>query len=69
MIGPVGLPRARPPAFRVPRGRKGVGYGKVSAARMKRYGLIGMCWYNEQEMFSGRYATLTDYQKVIAASP
>lgn len=40
----------------------------LSATRMKRYGLIGMCWYNESEPFSGKYATLSDYQRTIAAS-
>jgi hypothetical protein len=35
---------------------------------MKRYSLIGMMWYDETQLFSGTYATLTDYQQVIAAN-
>ena len=40
----------------------------LSALQMKRYNLIGMMWYNETQLFSGTYATLTDYQQVIAAN-
>ncbi len=38
-----------------------------SAAQMKRYGLIGMAWYNETELFSGKYASLNDFRQVISA--
>ena len=41
---------------------------ELSAYRMRRYGLMGMCWYNESELFSGQYATLKDYERVIATS-
>lgn len=36
-----------------------------SAAQMQRYGLIGMLWYNEAELFSGAFAGLSDYQQII----
>ena len=39
----------------------------LSASQMKKYGLTGMMWYKESEIFSGSYAGLTDYQQVIAA--
>jgi hypothetical protein len=39
----------------------------LTASRMKQYHLTGMLRYNESEMFSGSYASLTDYQQVIAA--
>ena len=38
---------------------------ELSASRMRRYGLLGMCWYNEKELFSGRYASLNDYEQII----
>ncbi len=41
----------------------------VAAAQMVRYGLVGMAWYDEGEVFSGRYATLADYQSEIANTP
>jgi hypothetical protein len=30
--------------------------------------LIGMMWVREDQLFSGNYASLTDYQQVIAAT-
>lgn len=30
-------------------------------------GLLGMLWYREDELFSGNYATLTDYKNVITS--
>jgi hypothetical protein len=39
---------------------------EFSAAQMQRYGLIGMAWYNEAELFSGQYASLEDYRQVIS---
>lgn len=41
---------------------------ELSAAQTVRFGLDGMAWFNERELFSGTYATLADYQKVIAAN-
>ncbi len=38
---------------------------ELSAAQMVRYGLIGMLWYNEEELLSGQYATLEDYRRII----
>jgi hypothetical protein len=38
---------------------------QISASQMQRYGLIGMAWYDEEQLFSGRYATLDDYGCVI----
>jgi hypothetical protein len=40
----------------------------LSASRMRRYGLIGMCWYNEEELFSGQFASLDDYERIIQTS-
>lgn len=39
-----------------------------AASQMRRYGLVGMSWYNEEQLFSGRYATLGDYERVIESS-
>lgn len=39
-----------------------------SAAQATAYGLIGMMWFREDQLFSGKYASLTDYQQVIAAT-
>ena len=39
----------------------------LSAQQTTRYGLLGMLWYREDELLSGGYATLTDYQATIAA--
>ncbi len=33
------------------------------------YGLVGMSWYNESQLFSGSYATLSDYAAQIASHP
>lgn len=41
---------------------------RAAAAQMKRYNLLGMAWYREEELLSGRYATLEDYRSTIAAS-
>lgn len=41
---------------------------ELAAYRMRRYGLLGMCWYNEKELFSNRYASLEDYEWVIDKS-
>jgi len=38
---------------------------RVAAYQMRRYGLVGMSWYDEEQLFSGRYATLDDYERVI----
>ena len=40
---------------------------ELSAAQVRRYGLLGMAWYREEELFSGEYAGLDDYQRIIAA--
>jgi hypothetical protein len=40
----------------------------TSASQMQRYGLIGMAWYDEEQLFSGRYATIDDYRHVIKSS-
>jgi hypothetical protein len=39
---------------------------EMTAGQMHRYSLLGMAWYREEEFFTGTYATLTDYQTVIA---
>lgn len=39
----------------------------VSVYQMQRYRLMGMAWYDEEQLFSGRYATLEDYKRVITS--
>jgi hypothetical protein len=41
---------------------------ELSASQMRRYGFLGMAWYNEEQLFSGRYATPRDYERVIDIS-
>jgi len=41
----------------------------LSITQMRRYGLLGMAWYREAQLFSGRYATLDNYRRAIAANP
>jgi hypothetical protein len=41
---------------------------ELSASQMRRYGLLGMSWYDEEQLFSGRYATLDDYRRAIESS-
>lgn len=41
---------------------------QFAASQMRQYGLLGMAWYRESELFSGRYATLTDYARTIAGT-
>jgi hypothetical protein len=46
------------------------GWGDVramerTAAQMYDCNLIGMLWFREEQLFSGQYATLDDYQRVI----
>ncbi len=38
-------------------------------SQAKAYGLVGFVWFNEQQLFSGQYATLSDYASLIAANP
>lgn len=38
---------------------------ELAALQVQRYGLLGMAWYREEELFSGQYASLADYQRVI----
>lgn len=40
-----------------------------SAAQARRFGLGGLSFYREEELFSGRFATLDDLRAVIAAAP
>ena len=39
-----------------------------SVAQMDRYGLAGMLWFREDQLFSGAYATLDDYRRLITAA-
>ena len=41
---------------------------ELSAFQVQRYGLIGMAWFREDQLFSGQYATLGDYERVIRAN-
>ena len=36
-----------------------------AACQMRRHGLVGMAWYDEEQLFSGRFATLDDYRDAI----
>ena len=40
----------------------------LCADRVIRYGLLGMLWYRESELFGGQFATLADYAVVIHGS-
>lgn len=40
-----------------------------SAAQARRFGLDGIAWFREEELFSGRFATLGDLREVIARAP
>jgi hypothetical protein len=40
---------------------------QFSASQMRRHQLLGMAWFREEELFSGDYATLRDYQQLIAS--
>jgi hypothetical protein len=40
---------------------------QYAATQMRRYELLGMLWFKEADMTSGRYATLDDLRGVIAA--
>lgn len=40
-----------------------------SAAQARRFGVGGLSWYREEELFSGSFATLDDLRGVIAAGP
>jgi hypothetical protein len=39
-----------------------------TAAQAIAYGLMGMMWFREDQLFSGQYASLADFQQVIAAT-
>ncbi len=41
---------------------------RFAVAQMKAYGLAGMVWYQEPELYSGQYATIGDYRDTIAAA-
>lgn len=41
---------------------------QLSADQMSRFGLLGLAWFNERELFSGKYATLADYERIIVAT-
>jgi hypothetical protein len=41
---------------------------ELSAHQMRRHGLLGMAWFNADELLSGRYADLGDYRHVIESS-
>ncbi|HZG67454.1 MAG TPA: hypothetical protein VEZ12_11970 [Herpetosiphonaceae bacterium] len=38
---------------------------ELAARQVQRYGMIGMAWYREDELFSGQYATLDHYRQAI----
>ncbi len=41
---------------------------RFAAAQMKAYGLAGMVWYQESELYSGQYATIGDYRDTISVA-
>lgn len=47
-------------------GWDGVEAMEHTVAQMLRYELIGMAWFREDQLFSGLYATLGDYARIIA---
>lgn len=40
----------------------------LSDHQMRRYELVGMAWYKESQLLSGRHATLAEYKRIIEAS-
>jgi hypothetical protein len=42
---------------------------ELAAAQMHTFGLIGMAWYRDEELFSGNYATIDDFQQIIRSYP
>jgi hypothetical protein len=66
----VSLAAAHRPALRVAGENTGQGSPsqlRFAAAQMKAYGLAGMVWCQESELYSGQYATIGDYRDTIAA--
>jgi hypothetical protein len=49
-------------------GGGGPGEMELSAYRMRRHGLLGMAWFNAEELLSGPYADLDDYERIIELS-
>ncbi len=39
---------------------------QYAASQMRQYGLLGMAWCREEELFSGNLATIEDYRQIIA---
>jgi hypothetical protein len=39
-----------------------------AASQMRQYRLIGLTWYSEDELYTGRWATISDYQRIIAST-
>jgi hypothetical protein len=39
---------------------------QFAISQMKKYGLFGLAWFNESELYSGHYATIFDYQRLIS---
>lgn len=47
-------------------GRDDIAAMRFTSDQATRFGLQGFLWFNESELLSGQYATLTDYATVIA---
>ncbi len=63
------LARGRQPALPVSGENTGEGSPatmQFAVAQMMAYGLVGMNWAFDSELYTGQYATLADYQRVIA---
>ena len=41
---------------------------ELAARQVQRYGLMGLAWYREDELFSGQYASLDAYGRMIAST-
>ncbi len=40
---------------------------ELAVRQVQRYGLMGLTWYREDELFSGQYASLDAYSRIIAS--
>ena len=56
---------ARPGIFGENKGAGSLEDMLLAVYQMRRYDLAGMAWYDERQLFSDRYATLTEYGHVI----
>jgi hypothetical protein len=60
---------SRPRVWGENTGQANRGAVDFSAAQARRFGVDGVAWFREEELFSGSFATLGDVGEVIAAAP